>query len=301
MSGADVTSVVSDGTQVFSRPVPVRRATPARGASCLLAPLPGVPVSSPLLRGVSLVIPAYNEEDRIAPTLEAYAAVLESRGLPYEIIVIMDGSDRTPEVVQRYRNLGVVGYRYPHKLGRGGAVLEGFRKARFPVVGFADADGSVPAVDFGRIVDIALAGEDAVIASRRLDPSIVTVPEAPLRRLIGTVWHALVKASLQLEVRDAQCGLKFFSSGAIQHIIRKVTVTNRTFEVGMLYHVSAAGFHINEVPVAYVHDFRTRMPITKAVPVMFLTLLGILAANTVFRERAPPAILTQLNRRFAHT
>ena len=258
----------------------------------------GVPDSLPVVRGVSLIIPAYNEEDRISPTLEAYSTVLMSRKIPHEILVIMDGIDRTPEVVARYRDRNVVGYRYAQKMGRGGAVLEGFRRAHYPVVGFADADGSVPPDDFGKLLDMALSGEDAVIASRRLNPSIVKIPETRLRRIIGSLWHALVKMILQVEVMDAQCGLKFFSRDAIRLIIRKVTVTNRTFEVGMLYHVSKAGFRIKEVPVAYVHDFRTRMPVGKAIPVMFLTLVGIAAANTMFKDRKIPRMMLDLNRRF---
>ena len=238
--------------------------------------------------GLSLIIPAYNEETRLGPTLDKYLPVLQAQHIPYEVIVIFDGSDRTPEVARRYEGRGVRCVQYAQKLGRGGAILKGFREARMSLVAFADADGSVPPGDLGKLLDVSWEGNICVIASRRLDPSVVAVPEPALRRSIGWVWHALVRVALDLRVADAQCGLKVFPHEAVEIILRRLTVTNRAFEVGMLYHVINAGFSIQEVPVEYVHDFDTRMPITKAIPVMFLTLVGISLANRFRFPRALP-------------
>jgi glycosyltransferase involved in cell wall biosynthesis len=238
--------------------------------------------------GLSLVIPAYNEEDRLAPTLDRYLPVLESYGIPFEVLVVVDGQDKTEEVVQRYANRGVRCLRYPHKLGRGGAILEGFRRARLSLVAYADADGSVPPDDLRRLVSIGLEKRICVIASRRLDPSVVVVPETRWRRSVGWVWHALVRVSLNVRVADAQCGLKVFPHEAVDLILNRLTVTNRAFEVGMLYHVVNGGYPVVEVPVRYRHDFNTRMPIGKAVPVMFLTLMGMSLANRFRYRRALP-------------
>lgn len=252
------------------------------------------------LTGISLVVPAYNEEDRIAPTLASYLEVLESTGLPYEVIVIIDGSDGTPTVVSQFAGRGVTSHVYLTKLGRGGAIFEGFRRAKHEIVGFADADGSVPASDFRRMLEKILSGSAAVVASRRLNPSVVAVPEPVMRRAVGWVWHALVKALLSVPVEDAQCGLKLFSADVVRMILQRVTVTNRAFEVDMLYHVYESGIVIIELPVAYSHDFRTRMPIGKAVPVMFATLVGIFLMNrTSARWILGSGIFERVNRRFA--
>lgn len=260
------------------------------------------PDAAPKMRGISLVVPAYNEADRLAPTLDGYLGVLEAAGHPYEVIVIIDGSDGTEAVARQFAARGVVLYRYPNKLGRGGAIFEGFRKANHGIVGFADADGSVPAEDFRRMLSVIIGGSMAVIASRRLNPEVVTVPEPVMRRAVGWVWHALVKAFLSVPVKDAQCGLKIFSSDVVRLILERVTVTNRTFEVDMLYHINEAGLVITELPVAYLHDFRTRMPIGKAIPVMFATLVGIFLVNrTAARRVFGTRVFEQLNRRFATT
>jgi dolichyl-phosphate beta-glucosyltransferase len=252
------------------------------------------------VKGISLIVPAYNEQDRIAPTLESFLGVLQERGYPYEVIVIVDGSDRTSAVAGQFAARGVAVYTYAHKLGRGGAIFEGFRKAKYDIVGFTDADGSVPASDFQRMLDEVVSGSTAVIASRRLRPDAVVVPEPVFRRAIGWVWHALVKASLSLQVKDAQCGLKVFSAEVVRLILQRVTVTNRTFEVDMLYHVLEAGVVITELPVAYSHDFRTRMPITKAIPVMFATLIGIFIMNrTPVKRFLGHELFERFNRRFA--
>lgn len=251
--------------------------------------------------GISLVIPAYNEEKRLSKSLDSYIPVLEDLNVPFEVIVIADGSDNTPDVARRYHGHGVQCYSFPRKLGRGGAIFEGFKKAKYSVVSFADADGSVPPDDARKVITAVLEGRPCAIASRRLLPDLVAIPEAPHRRFIGFIWHALVRALLGLRVKDAQCGFKVFRQDIVQSVILpKVTVTNRTFEVGMLYHVSAAGYRIEEIPVKYVHDFDTRMPITKAVPIMLLTLLGIFVFNILLKgSRTPPQFVSKLNQRFA--
>jgi len=252
--------------------------------------------------GLSLIIPAYNEEDRLGPTLDRYLPALESSHIPFEVLVVFDGADGTEVVAQRYASRGVRCLRYSRKLGRGGAILEGFRNARLSLVAYADADGSVPAADLSKLVNLSLEQNICVIASRRLDPSVVVVPETRGRRLIGWVWHALVRASLDLRVADAQCGLKVFPHEVVDLILRRLTVTNRAFEVGMLYHVVDGGYSVMEVPVRYSHDFNTRMPITKAIPVMFLTLVGMSLANRFwFRRALPLGFMERLNKVFHST
>ena len=259
------------------------------------------PEWNPSPDSVSLVIPAYNEGERLEKSLKEYLPVLEALGVPYEVIVIADGSDHTPEVARKYQDRGVRCYTYSKKLGRGGAILEGFRRAQFQLIAFADADGSVPGSDFQQMVRLALGGMPAVIASRRLEPNRVAVPEPPLRRSVGFVWATLAKVVLGIQLEDSQCGLKVFSRSVVRDVIlRRLSVTNRTFEVAMMFHVAKAGIPVCEFPVRYVHDFDTRMPVGKAIPIMFLTLMGVALANLLeVRGIPPPKFMVGLNSRFA--
>lgn len=250
--------------------------------------------------GISLVIPAYNEASRIREPLLSYTRDLRALRIPFEIIVVIDGHDDTAGVVNRLGLPEVKTIRFARKLGRGGAIFEGFRAAYFGVVAYVDADGSVPSSELIRLIKLAGEGNAAVIASRRLDPRQVVVPEPLYKRSAGFVWRHLVRVMLGLRVADAQCGLKVFSRAVVSTILRRVTVTNRTFEVDMLYHVSASGVPILEVPVAYSHNSETRMPILLAIPVMFMTLVGITLVNrTPIRKPAVLAALHAANRVFA--
>jgi len=252
--------------------------------------------------GVSLVIPAYNEQDRIGATLDVYLAALERASRPFEVIVVCDGTDHTPDVVRRLGNPHVRTLEYPRKLGRGGAIFKGLRAAKREVVAYADADGSVGSEDLIHLIRVVGSGEAVAIASRRLEPDLVEVPEPRLRRFIGWVWHGLIRALLGVKVRDVQCGLKVFRAEVVAIILREVLVTNRTFEVDMIYHICRHSIPINEVAVAYHHDFRTRMPITKAVPVMFLFLVGVFAANNrIGRRLVPSRVFEMCNSVFSTT
>jgi hypothetical protein len=117
-----------------------------------------------------------------------------------------------------------------------------------------------------------------------------------MKRFLSWSWHTFIQALLKTGVKDAQCGFKVFDKDLIKMILRKVTVTNRTFEVVMLYHVKESGVKIKEVPVSYVHDFDTRMPLGKAIPVMFFTLIGVVLVNN-FRgsHLLPMNFLRRLN------
>ena len=252
--------------------------------------------------GISLVIPAYNEEERIGPTLTEYLPALRRLGRPFEILVICDGADRTPELVARMRAPEIDCRRYDRKLGKGGAVLEGFRGASQEVIGYVDADGSVGAEDFVRMLGYIEAGEAAVFGSRRLDPSSVVLPETHLRRFVGWVWLALVKVLHGVPVKDLQCGAKLFRRGVVEFLGREVVVTNWAFDISVLQHLIRHQVPIVELAVAYRHDPRTRFPLTKAIPVMFLFLVGIFLANhKIWRHLVPMTFFDSLNRVFSAT
>ncbi|HTT14608.1 MAG TPA: glycosyltransferase [Thermoplasmata archaeon] len=251
---------------------------------------------------LSVVIPAYNEEERILPTLREYIGALSARQIRFEILVVFDGTDRTPEVVRSLNDRRVAVAEFREKLGRGGAIFEGLRRVHGDIIAYADADGSVGATDLVHLVDLVARDDLVAIASRRLDPTRVVVPETRARRFVGGVWHALIKALLGVRVKDVQCGLKVFRRSVVEMLVREVAVTNRTFEVDLVYHLGRHGIPIDEVAVAYRHDFRTRMPITKAVPVMFLFLVGVfLANNRVGRRVVPQHVFERVNAVFSTT
>jgi dolichol-phosphate mannosyltransferase len=241
--------------------------------------------------GLSIVIPAWNEEDRLARTLERYIPALEARGEPFEMVVVVDGvRDRTAEVAETFRDRGVRVLRFPTKLGKGGAVLAGLRETRYGYVGYLDADGPISPEQIYQLVG-NLENVDCVVASRWTRGASGAEAEPWFNRLSGRLWNFLTRSLLFLPLRDTQCGAKFFRRSVMTPLLRTVTLTNRAFDVDILYHVRKAGYEVKEVPVRWSHDRESRMPIGRAIPVMFASLVGVRVMNSPFSKRVPPKLV----------
>jgi dolichol-phosphate mannosyltransferase len=236
--------------------------------------------------GLSLVIPAWNEEDRLPRTLDRYLPVLEESARPFEVIVVSDGGDRTAEVARRYLGRGVRVLESSTKLGKGGAVLAGMRQARYDFVGYLDADGPIPPHELLRMVH-HLSECDAVVASRWVRGARVLRQEPLFNRFAGRLWNILTRSLLFLNLKDTQCGAKFFRRSVILPALRAIALTNRAFDVDLLYHLNKGGHSVREVPVTWSHDPDTRMPIAGAIPLMFVSLIGVRVMNLPLADRVP--------------
>ena len=241
--------------------------------------------------GISLVIPAYNEEDRIAATLERFSDALSTVGKPWEIIVVMDGiHDGTEKVVDSFASRGVRKLVFQRKLGKGGAVLKGLTESRYDWIGYIDADGAVSCEDTVRMLRY-LDNYECVIASRWVRGSKILRSEPILNTIAGRFYNFLVRSSLLLGVRDTQCGAKFFRGDIRQKILPGLQVTNRAFELSLLYHISKNRGKILEFPIQWSHDSRSRMPIRGAIPAMFFTLVAVRIMNSPLQRLAPNPII----------
>jgi dolichol-phosphate mannosyltransferase len=240
--------------------------------------------------GVSIVIPAWNEEDRLARTLARYVPALEGRGDPYEVIVVVDGDDHTADVAAKFADRHVRVLHFPSKLGKGGAILAGLREAWFEHVGYVDADGPISPDEMYALVG-DLRDFDCVVASRWIRGASGAGSEPLFNRVAGRFWNFLTRSLLFLPLRDTQCGAKFFKASVVRPLLRSVTLTNRAFDVDFLFHVRKAGRRVREVPVHWTHDPDTRMPIGRAIPVMFLSLVGVRVINSPVGKHVPPKLV----------
>ncbi len=247
--------------------------------------------SNSILTGVSIVIPAWNEEDRLARTLDRYLPALMARGEPFEVIVVVDGvTDRTAEIARTYADRNVRLLEVPTKLGKGGAILAGIWASRFEYVGYLDADGPISPKQMYGLVGY-LKDVDFVVASRWTRGSMGVEAEPIFNRLAGRAWNVITRSLLFLPMRDTQCGAKFFKASVVRPLLRTVTLTNRAFDVDLLYHVRKGGKRVKEVPVRWTHDPDTRMPIGWAIPVMFVSILGVRLMNSPMAKRVPPKLV----------
>lgn len=212
----------------------------------------GAPADIPRL---SIVIPAYNEEARIGPTLTEYAAHFNEADLgPVELIVVLNGCrDDTRGVVRRVMEDApqVRMLEFPEPLGKGGAIWEGLAVAQGQLLLFADADNMVRAAESERIVR-ALGTHDIAMGDR-----LRGVEEGgrrtPLRWAITTFSRLWVRLFLGIPYRDTQCGAKAFRSSAWRAIASHVKERGWAFDLDVLAQARVMNLTAAEVPVRWHH------------------------------------------------
>ena len=140
--------------------------------------------------------------------------------------------------------------------------------------------------DFENLLS-SIKNNDCTIASRYLNNSKWINKEPLFNRISSRGFNFLVNAFFRLNVRDTQCGAKFFNKNVINSILPAISVRNRTFDVAILYHVKRAGYKINEIPVTWNHDSDSNMPIKAAIIPMFVTIVAIKLMNSRIKEYVP--------------
>jgi glycosyltransferase involved in cell wall biosynthesis len=203
---------------------------------------------------LSIIIPAHNEEQRIRPMLDSYISYFNERyGENVEFLVIVNGSnDGTEHIVREYIEryghikMAVI----PDRVGKGGALIRGFREASGDLVGFVDADGATPPHAFEDLVqNIGDAG--CIIGSRWLPESNVTHEQPLRRRIISRIFNTLVRTLFGIKIHDTQCGAKLCTREAADHAVPRISSLFWAFDVDLLLHVRQAGYKIKEHPTTW--------------------------------------------------
>jgi dolichyl-phosphate beta-glucosyltransferase len=206
---------------------------------------------------LSIVIPAFNEEARLGPTLRDYVAYCRRGARRVELLVVDDGSlDRTNVVVNElaseYPEIRLI--RLAENHGKGHAVRSGVVNAQGRLVLFADADGATPLAEIGRLEAALAAGADVAIGSRALRDTAVKVNARLYRRLIGRTFHGLVEMLTVPGVKDTQCGFKLFRGPVAHDLFSRMRIRGFSFDVEVLMMAHHRGYRIAEVPVNWTHQ-----------------------------------------------
>jgi glycosyltransferase involved in cell wall biosynthesis len=229
--------------------------------------------SNPLL---SLIIPAYNEAERLPASLAQIHAFLSKQTFSSEIIVVENGStDGTFAIVeglkQHIPNLTLL---HEHTPGKGWAVRQGMLAARGEFRFICDAGLSMPVEQVTRFLPPALPDAPIAIASREA-PGALRYDEPEYRHLIGRAFNTLVRLMLLPDLQDTQCGFKCFRADAAQAVFPLVTIRGWTFDVEALFIARKLGFAITEVPIPWRYYPRSRVKVLRDSLHMGLDLLRI--------------------------
>ncbi|TDT18063.1 dolichyl-phosphate beta-glucosyltransferase [Ilumatobacter fluminis] len=200
---------------------------------------------------ISIVIPAYNEEWRILPTIGAIAVEISKLDRPWELIVSDDGSsDDTRKLV---RELGLPNLRLieSENTGKGGAVRRGMLAAKGDYVLFADADQSTPIEQFSQLLaEITEGGADVVVGSRAADGADVA-NKSLLRKVMSAGLNGIVRVGFRIPISDTQCGFKLFTRDAADELFGVQRIDGFSFDLEILFLARKRGMKISEVPVAW--------------------------------------------------
>lgn len=258
------------------KPIPVERINPS-GAG-YLTNFPKLTKGHKSLLDLSVIIPAYNEENRLPVTLRTTLGWL-SENLPrFELIVVDDGSqDRTRQVVDYYAKLDprVRLTAERQNRGKGYSVREGVLLSQGRLVLYMDADNSTPISEIEKFYQALDQGAQVVIGSRALAASQILVHQPWYRETMGKTFNLLVRLFAVRGINDTQCGFKLFTREAADTIFPRQRIKGFSFDVELLFLAQRFGFKIAEVPICWENSPESRVHILFDAVKMFWDLLKI--------------------------
>jgi dolichyl-phosphate beta-glucosyltransferase len=225
-------------------------------------------VSGGAATSISIVIPAYNEANRLMESLDRIVTFMDAQHPDYEIVVVDDGStDVTATLVReriaRYPKLRLEAY--PNNRGKGYAIRYGVERARGEIILFSDADLSTPIDELDKLLPLLHAGNDIVIGTRAHPESDVRVRQPFYRDRGGKLFNRIVRFMLLPDLNDTQCGFKLFRSATVLPLFSELYVNRFAFDVELLYLAAQRGLRIAEVPVIWINSPDSRVRFTQGL------------------------------------
>lgn len=233
---------------------------------------------------LSIIIPAYNEENRISNTLKTYWHFLEQKkreeNIEFELLVVINGTtDSTPLVVlQLQKMMPEILIIELHDGGKGFAIAQGFKNALSranDLIGFVDADMATSPQAFYDLVK-HINGYDGIIASRYMIGSQVSPPRPFIKRWGSKLFfESSTKLLFGIYYYDTQCGAKLFKRTVIERIVPYLTVRHWAFDVEILYLCKRFNFRIKEFPTVWHDQAGSKLRMFRAGGKMLSTLLKL--------------------------
>lgn len=225
---------------------------------------------------LSIVIPVYNEKDRIQRGLEKILKFLDRRQFSWELIVIDDGSDDfTPAIAEGIledtKQAMVIRSRH---LGKGGAIRKGVLKSRGKWVLYLDIDLATPIEELTRFMQNRKE-YDVIIGSRKMQGAKVEVHQPKLREFGGRIFTELTNLLVTRGISDITCGFKMFRTPIAKKLFSQAQLNGWSFDAEILYLAQSTGQRIKEIPVRWRDDPQTRVNLVRDTLESFMGLLRI--------------------------
>jgi len=240
---------------------------------------------------LSVVIPAYNEEKRLPPTLRTILDYLRARSFTWEIVVVDDGSaDATHHVADQILATadGRV-LRNDPNLGKARSVKRGLSESRGSIALFTDADLSTPIEEADRLLAAIENGADIAIGSRQIPGAKLEVRQPWYREMAGRTFGLINRAVLQHGIPDSQCGFKAFTRRAVERVLPHQKLTGWAFDAELMFIARRLGLNIAQIPVRWVNSPDTKVKMLVDGPKMVADLIRIRWLHRNLRRDAASA------------
>ncbi|MBW2983484.1 glycosyltransferase family 2 protein [Candidatus Woesearchaeota archaeon] len=225
---------------------------------------------------ISVVIPAYNEENRIKKSIIKIIAYLENNFGKYEILVVDDGStDSTHRTISELNNSNISILRNKKNKGKGHSIKKGVLSAEYELILVTDADLSTPIEELGKFIKYIKQGYDVVFGSRNLKGSKIKESQPFYRQLMGKTFPLLVNIITSLKFKDTQCGFKLFKNQAAKEIFNRQTIDGFAFDAEILFIANNLKYRIKEAPVVWSNSKESKVSPIKDSIKMFVDILKI--------------------------
>jgi dolichyl-phosphate beta-glucosyltransferase len=218
---------------------------------------------------LTVVVPAYNEEERLPRSLTRLQEYYEAQAYPFDILVVSDGStDRTAEIVREFGsdhpNVRLIDYS-PNR-GKGCAVRTGMLEATGDLILFCDADLATPPEETEKLLERMRDGADVAIGSRPLKDSRLEKHQPLWREALGRTSNLVIQALGIRGISDTQCGFKLFTRGSSEAVFRRCSLDGFSFDFEALMIARDLGYRIDEVPIRWAHQEGSKLVFWRDYP-----------------------------------
>ena len=242
---------------------------------------------------LSIIIPIYNEQDRIENTIKKITDYLSIKNYYYEIILVNDGSsDDTANIInnikinlkRNIKNYNILILNNNKNMGKGFSVRKGILSAKGNYILFSDADLSTPIDELENLIKYLQNGYNIAIGSRGLKDSKIIIRQNKGREYMGKLFNIFVKLITKLKYSDTQCGFKCFDRKAVDSIFPYLKINDFSFDVEILYLAEKLGLKVKEAPIHWANSVNSKVRITKDPINMFMGLLKIRKLHKDFNK-----------------
>lgn len=235
-------------------------------------------ISSAASVSISIIIPAYNEENRIGICLRTLSTYLTNKKWDFEIVVVVDGSsDNTADIVNSYHLMDsrISLFSLPSRLGKGGSIAAAaLQSITKEYMAYMDADLAADPAQLDQMIPY-IDDFDIVIGSRIMRGNLPRVKRPFHRALFSLLYSKTFRTLFRIPIYDPQCGIKLFKSDILPTLLTNTTISGFAFDTDLIVTAYALSMSIKEVPVNWIHGESSTINVLSEIRTMGLDLLSI--------------------------